>query len=192
MGPGLRLAVLGCSDGKYVLPAARRGIEVIAVDIDEVSLFGGTKVGVDGSDVHMPGLVWRLAVEGLGDRVTVVHDDLATVRLDPPCDLVFISGAIQYAVNLRHSMTDLIGNVQACVAPGGRLFVEYMLPVEARHQGRANYLPPEVWTSMVSTDGWTVTSNRVAPAGFDRRTDVEVRAKHRYTQWGFLHAVRTS
>lgn len=190
LGPELRIAVLGCSDGKFVLPAARRGIHVVAVDVDAVSLYGGTKQGADGCSIEMPGLIRRLEAEGLRDRVIVLNEDLATVRVERPCDLVFISGAIQYAINRRHSMADLIANVKALVAPGGRVSIEYMLPVEARHQGLENYPSAEIWTEYFSTPGWTVTSNWVAPVGKDRRTDVRVRAKHKYTQWGYLHAER--
>jgi len=35
------LCVLGCSDGKFVIPAARKGFSVLALDIDTIALYGG-------------------------------------------------------------------------------------------------------------------------------------------------------
>src|SRR5258705_13831045 len=70
------LAVLGCSDGKFVLPAARRGFTVMALDVDEIALYGGTKIGPDGP-TPMPGLRARLEAEKLAHLVEVVHADLA-------------------------------------------------------------------------------------------------------------------
>ena len=33
------LAVLGCSDGTYVIPAARKGFDVLAIDNDRTALY---------------------------------------------------------------------------------------------------------------------------------------------------------
>src|SRR5262245_20787117 len=65
------LAVLGCADGKFVLPAARLGFRVLAIDIDEIALYGGPKPGVGGT-VTMPGLVARLGKEKLRPLLHVV------------------------------------------------------------------------------------------------------------------------
>lgn len=186
----LRLAVLGCSDGKFVLPAARRGVETLAMDIDPISLFGGEKVATNGQPIYMPGLHWRLETEGLANRVNVILGDLATTRVEPPCDLVFISGALQYSVNLQHTMANMIASVKSCVAPGGRLYIEYMLPLEERHKGLDNYPDQKTWHTFFSGDGWRITSHRITPAGIDRRRDLQIFAKHKYAQWGHLMAER--
>ena len=68
----LSLSVLGCSDGKFVLPAARKGYKVLAVDIDEIAIKGGTKTGPEG-EVFMEGLISRLKKEELENQVKVLN-----------------------------------------------------------------------------------------------------------------------
>src|SRR5262249_47614938 len=110
----LHLAVLGCSDGKFVLPAARRGFTVLAVDVDEIALFGGTKIGPDGP-TYMPGLRARLESEGLSRLVEIVHADLAECEPRRPSDVVITSGALQYSRNMKHSMDEMMKRVQSHV-----------------------------------------------------------------------------
>ena len=35
--------IVGCSDGKFLLPFARKHIKVVGYDIDKIALYGGTK-----------------------------------------------------------------------------------------------------------------------------------------------------
>jgi hypothetical protein len=133
----LQIAILGCSDGKFVVPAARRGHQVLAIDIDQIALFGGEKIGPAGK-VYMPGLKARLRSEGLEDRVQVVYGDFVEYMPDAQYHAVFTSGAIQYSRNLKHSIHTMIVRVQAYVAPGGYIYIDYMLPMEERYAGREN------------------------------------------------------
>ena len=75
------LAVLGCADGKFVLPAARRGFNVLAIDVDHVALYGGLKPGIGGVN-HMPGLVARLKTENLAQAAALPAVPAVTVALD--------------------------------------------------------------------------------------------------------------
>ena len=61
------LAVIGCADGTEVLPAARKGFDVWAVDVDDIAVNGGVKEDASG-EVQVPGLVSRVKQENLSDR----------------------------------------------------------------------------------------------------------------------------
>ena len=42
-GKDYEACIVGCSDGKFLMPFAREGIKVTGYDIDEVALYGGEK-----------------------------------------------------------------------------------------------------------------------------------------------------
>jgi len=158
------LAVLGCADGKFVLPAARRGFSVLAVDVDHVALYGGPKPGIGGL-VSMPGLVSRLGTEGLVRRVDVVCADFATVT-PRPMDSVFISGAIQHSRNLPRTAEELLNAALGFVRPGGLFYLDYMLPYEAKYIGRPNCPGAEWWRQRLTRlDGWHVVHHRGLASG---------------------------
>ncbi|MET7934657.1 class I SAM-dependent methyltransferase [Streptomyces sp. NPDC005322] len=182
-----RIAVLGCSDGKFVLPAARRGFDVIAIDIDDVALHGGTTKTADGEPIEMPGLAWRLKVERLEHKVEIVHGDLAEVALTP-CDLIFVSGALQYSYNLRHTMANMVSHIQSTVSPGGFLYIEYMLPVKEAHKELENYPLASEWPDFFNNSEWTVLSNHVAEPAEEERDGAKVLGTHRFLHWGYLMA----
>jgi SAM-dependent methyltransferase len=187
LGTPLKLAIVGCSDGKFVLPAARRGHAVFAIDTDETALFGGTKLGPEGR-VEMPGLFSRLQVEGLSERVMLVHGDFVEHRPPTPCHAVLTSGAVQYSRNLIHTLDALVGALQAYVAPGGYLYIDYMLPMEAHQAERENFPAKERWTRFFDSPGWQLLYNRVLPPVFER-AHVDNPVDH-YHHWGHLLAHR--
>lgn len=181
----LRFAVLGCADGKFVLPAARRGHDVLAIDLDATALFGGVKASPQG-EVFMPGLVWRLERENLGRRVKVIRGDFARDAPVRPCEAVLTSGALQYSFNTPNPMDRMVERVKKYVVSGGFLYVDYMLPYEAKYRGRPNCPTREVWASYFPRPEWAVLSHRVLGPVRDR-AHVEFPVDH-YHQWGHLLA----
>jgi SAM-dependent methyltransferase len=179
----LRVAILGCSDGKFVLPAARRGHHVLGIDVDEIALFGGTKLGPHGG-THMPGLLARLQAENLEKSADVVHADFVEYQPTVQYHAVFTSGSVQYQRNLKHPVHSIVVAIQSFVAPGGFLYVDYMLPSEPEQLDRANYLSKEAWKCFFPEPTWTVLYNRVLPPLLDR-AHVDFPIDHFHT-WGHL------
>lgn len=185
------LAVLGCADGKFVLPAARRGFHVSAVDLDGVALFGGLKpVGV-GGPVEMPGLTARLKAEGLTKTVEVVQCDFAEVAAPSLHDGVLTSGAIQYSRNMPRDADYMLTAAIRYARQGGFVYLDYMLPYEAKYVGRPNCPPAEWWRSHLSSrSDIEVLYNRVLKPTLDR-AHVEYPVDH-YHHWGHALLRRTS
>jgi hypothetical protein len=182
--PRLTLAVIGCADGKFVLPAARMGMHVIAMDADEIALSGGDKDGV-----RMPGLRQRLRSEGLAGQVNVICDDLMNADADPRAHGVLTSGALQYSRNLPHRLEDMVQRVTDHALVSGLLYIDYMLPYEDKYKGRP--ICPEAgwWKNYFrSRDDWEVIYNRVLPPVIDR-AHIEYPVDH-FHQWGHLMAQR--
>lgn len=184
----LSLAVLGCADGKFVVPAARLGFEVLAIDLDEIALYGGMKRS--GSElVSVPGLVRRLELEGLEDRVVVECTDFTSYTPDRRYDVVLSSGAVQYSFNSKYCMNDLVSSFATYPNRQGLLYVDYMLPYEEKYKDRDNCPDASWWRSYFTHHPeWRVIYNRVLPPTLDR-AHIEYPVDH-YHQWGHLLAER--
>ncbi|MEU8087051.1 class I SAM-dependent methyltransferase [Micromonospora sp. NPDC049101] len=187
-GETLTLAVLGCADGKFVLPAARRGIRVWAADIDEITLFGGYKEDSSGR-VHVPGLAARLKTEGLEELVDIHHGSFVDAPPERRFDGVFTSGALQYSNNIGHDLADMVDLVGGCVRLGGLLYVDYMLPYEEKYKGRPNCPEAGWWKEYFhSRPEWHVHHNRAMAPTLDR-AHLDYPVDH-YHQWGHVLAER--
>lgn len=183
----LAVSILGCSDGKFVLPVARKGHRVLAVDIDEVALFGGLKACPTGQ-VRMAGLVNRLQAEGLEENVHVVHGDFVEYSPTQQSHATFTSGSIQYSYNLKHRLAELVQRIQDYVAPGGFVYIDYMLPLEEKHLARENFIRKGGLAVYFPKDTWTVRYDRVLGPLFEKG-HVDNPADH-YHHWGHFCARR--
>jgi hypothetical protein len=137
----------------------------------------------------MTGLSERLRLEGLSDRVKIVHGDFIDCRYTQSFHAVFTSGAVQYSRNMKYSFEQIIKKLKEPVRDRGYIYVDYMLPLEEKYKGRDNYPPKAVWSSFFSGRGWRLLYNRVLPPLFER-AHVDNPADH-YHHWGHLLAQRT-
>lgn len=184
----LSLAVLGCADGKFVLPAARQGIKVWAIDIDELTLFGGYKES-EGESVHVPGLAARLKAENLEHLVEITHGSFFDVHPNRTFDGVFTSGSFQYSNNIERGLDNMVTQVGSLVRDGGLLYIDYMLPYEEKYQGRPNCPEADWWKDYFrSNPEWNVIYNRAMPPTLDK-AHLDYPVDH-YHQWGHLLAER--
>ena len=136
------VCVVGASDGKFVLPLARQGLRVVAVERDPIAVDGGPITLPGPIEATMPGLRKRLADEGLTDLVEIVKADLlATSEWMEPVDAVWTSCSWHYSVNHRRPLADFINIMRHLCRPAGGVFgAEYMMPVEPRHFTVEHYL----------------------------------------------------
>jgi SAM-dependent methyltransferase len=154
--PGSRVAVVGASDGKFVLPLAAAGYRVTAIERDPLALHGG-EVRLPGDiTTSAPGLIARLKAEGIQDQVQIAEQDFLTAR--PPygqCDAVWTSCSWHYSVNHHRPLLDFVGRMQEIVRPGGLFAAEFMMPTQPRHFTTEHYVSPER-LSRHFAGGWTI------------------------------------
>jgi hypothetical protein len=184
-----RAAVLGCSDGKFVLPLARRGIRVAAIDYDRVALYGGQKTGRDGSPIVVEGLDWRLTRESLRHVVDIIDDDFLS-RDPEPAPAVFCSGALHYSRNSHFTLKRITDILKAWVLPGGELLFEHMTPSTLEHRRRSNMGSQEAWEAMFRDPEWVLVDSVVSDPMPDTRS-MAVRPRYEIAQWGRILARRT-
>jgi len=95
----------GCGTGRVAVELARRGVDVVGVDLDPDLLAAAR--------AKAPDLTWVLA-------------DLATVRLDRRFDVVVLAGNVMIFV-APGSEEAVLTNVRAHLAPGGRVVAGFQL-----------------------------------------------------------------
>lgn len=173
------LTVVGCADGKFVLPAARRGWRVFAIDVDARMIDGCDPDPDIGVPVPVPGLMNRLDREGLAERVHVVRGDFMTANL-PATDALWTSGALQYSNNIPYGIEALTDRLGMLVQENGRVYIEYMLPAEHRLQGRPNCPPASWWVESFPLRGWSILSHTHAYEEPD--------GPHPYAPWQHAHS----
>lgn len=153
---GATVAVVGASDGKFVLPLAAAGYRVIAIERDPVALHGG-EVRLPGEvTTHATGLIARLKHEDRQEQVQVAERDfLGAAPLSDPCGAVWTSCSWHYSVNHRRPFGEFVGRMQDLVRPGGLFGAEFMMPVEQDHYLIEHYTSPERLSSYFAGD-WNI------------------------------------
>ncbi|THA72641.1 SAM-dependent methyltransferase [Streptomyces sp. A0958] len=142
--PDATVAVIGASDGKFVLPLAAAGYRVIAVERDALALHGGEVTLPGDNRTHAMGLIDRLKLESLYDRVQVVEGDfLQGEPLDMPCDAIWTSCSWHYSANHHRPLAEFLTRMQSSVRRGGLFGAEFMMPVTQRQSLIEHYTSPE-------------------------------------------------
>lgn len=180
-----RVCVVGASDGKFVLPLARDGYRVTAIEYSPLAIDGGPIP--DGSGVHMPGLKARLAQERLADQVEIVLSDITVLADQLPHDGVWTSCSWHYSLNHVRPLGSFISSMQQLCAPDGIFGAEYMMPVEARHRSIEHYL--DQGEILNYFPGWTSIWEAYTPE-FTEEPHPEKRSAHRH-RMGVYIARRT-
>jgi SAM-dependent methyltransferase len=95
----------GCGTGRVAVELARRGIDVVGVDLDPTLL--------DAARAKAPGLTW-------------VHADLTSVALDRAFDVIVMAGNVMIFVE-PGSEAAVVRNLARHLAPGGHLVAGFQL-----------------------------------------------------------------
>ncbi|WP_413100122.1 SAM-dependent methyltransferase [Streptomyces sp. Inha503] len=184
------VAVIGASDGKFVLPLAATGYRVIALERDPVAIHGGEVILPGEIQAHAMGLIDRLRLEGLYERVQVVEEDfLQAETLGSQCDAVWTSCSWHYSANHKHPLVDFVARMQSLVRLGGLFGAEFMMPVEPRHHLIEHYTSPEKLGSYFATDWQVLLTLRTSE--FTEQAHVGQLQAHTH-RMGLVLAIRTA
>lgn len=178
------IAILGCSDGTYVLPATRRGFNVFAIDTDRIALFGGT-ISICGIDTNVAGITSRIQTEGVENQVIVVNDNFITYNPRARFSGVFTSGSIHYQDNSRYPLSQIIDSIKSYVAEGGLLLMEYICRSNDDNDPLRHFLTGRELLQQFSVASWKVTSNK--KKSYIEEANPRINLVHGIT-WGRLYA----
>lgn len=182
--------IVGASDGKFVLPLARRGLDITAIELDHLALDGGAVTLPGGVPGRMEGLRARLNTENLSSKVQILQADVLNLSGEAvePADAVWTSCSWHYRVNHRRPLGDFIDAIQQLCTPGGVLGAEYMMPVDAAHTRKQHY--PEAGEVRRYFPSWNILWETYTPP-FLEAPHVEQLHEHVH-RMGLLIASRPS
>ena len=120
------ILVIGCSDGTYVIPAARKGFYVTALDIDKSAIYGSEPIMIDNKYIENIGLEGRLKKENLCDKVYYEVCDYMKWKSEKKYSLIFTSGSIHYEFNTKYNADDMIYKMIDMLCNNGILLLEYI------------------------------------------------------------------
>jgi len=136
---------LGCSDGKFVFPAVRRGFEVLAIDID--------KIAIDR-------MLIRLNQTKMQKLVTAVNDSFVQFRADSDFSGVFTSGSIHYEKNASTPLSDIIESMKIYVNKNGYFFQEYIHTSVSDNDPSRHFLDKREMGSFFKPPEWEILKHR--------------------------------
>jgi spermidine synthase len=150
-----RALVIGAADGKFVFPLCGMGKSVTAVEIDEKCVEGGA-FAVDGRQtVRCLGLRAKVAAHGFSERVRIAQMDFQDFSCPTSFDIAFTSCSWHYSLNEAFGVKKFVSKMASLVRSGGVLCAEYMMPVEAQHQGLERYLREGELRALLP-GGWSI------------------------------------
>lgn len=146
---GFNACVVGCSDGKFLLPFARKGHNVTGYDLDDVALKGGEKdfpvvpryIKYKYSE-HFEskiyplerrpvlGVIERLKKEKLSESAKIIRADYYKSNFSKKFDVVVTSCSLHYSINKSISLEKKIKKLMQIVDIGGLLYIEYMMAIQ--------------------------------------------------------------
>ena len=131
--------VVGCSDGKFLFPFARKGHHVTGYEVDKSALYGGTKkfpvkrpngIKIDHQERTFPGVQERIQIERLEQVTNIEERNFYKNTPNKQFDVVFTSCSLHYTLNSGFTLEDKTKKLQNIVAPGGFLYIDYMMAID--------------------------------------------------------------
>lgn len=146
---GFNACIVGCSDGKFIFPFARKGHHVTGYEIDKSALFGATKefpifdkikpmpyigtyslASFPTKSMSYMGCIEKTKIEGLENLVNIEERNF---YLNPPQEqfnVVFTSCSFQYSINAAKTLKEKTQIIQNIVKPNGLLYIDYMMAID--------------------------------------------------------------
>lgn len=141
--------IVGCSDGKFLMPFARKQIRVTGYDIDDIALYGGIKdfpivdkkvkykysknfvsKKYELEEKRVYGITERLEKENLNKYANIEKRDFYKSVPKKKYDVVFTSCSLHYSVNSDFTLEDKTKKLQSIVSKNGYLYMDYMMAID--------------------------------------------------------------
>lgn len=148
-GKNFTACIVGCSDGKFLMPFARDCIKVTGYDIDDIALYGGYKEfpiikektkypyspnfkskDFDLERKKVLGITERLELENISQYATIEKRDFYRSLPTNKFNVVFTSCSLHYSANQDFTLEDKTKKLQKIVLPNGYLYIDYMMAID--------------------------------------------------------------
>lgn len=149
--PNFKSCIVGCSDGKFLMPFARKKHFITGYDIDDIALFGGEKEfpiiekkishkynkEFVSSDFNLEtkrvvGLCERIEIEKLNKYTNIKKCDFYKNVPNEQYDVVFTSCSLHYSVNKDFTLEEKTKMLQNITKNNGYLYIDYMMAIDEK------------------------------------------------------------
>ena len=181
-GKNFTACIVGCSDGKFLMPFAREKIKITGYDIDDIALYGGYKdfpivkekqkheysVNFKSKDFELErkrvlGITERLSIEKLEQFATIEKRDFYRTNSTEKFNVVFTSCSLHYSANKDFTLEEKTKKLQEIVLPKGYLYIDYMMAIDENdyenYPSNKFYRKDEI-KKYFNTDEWEILSYR--------------------------------
>ena len=158
-GKKFTVCIVGCSDGKFLMPFAREHIMVTGYDIDKIALYGGIKkfpiiekkvkyrfskdflsANYELEEKRVYGITERLEKEMISKYANIEERDFYKHVPRKKYNVVFTSCSLHYSVNSDFSLEDKTKKLQSIVDVDGYLYMDYMMAIDENdYENYPNY-----------------------------------------------------
>ena len=118
--------VVGCSDGKFLMPFARKHIDVTGYDIDSTSLFGGEK----DFPIIDKKVSYKYDPNFKSKEYKLEKRDFYRDIPNKKFNIVFTSCSLHYDSNKDFSLEDKTNKLKSIVKKDGLLYMDYILAID--------------------------------------------------------------
>ena len=203
--------IVGCSDGKFLIPFARAHHKVTGYDIDTIDLYGGEKdfpiyekrkvkpkYSRDFVAPNYPletrkvrGLQERIEIEKLEDYAKIEERNFYKNPPKEKFDVVFTSCSLHYTINNVYTLQDKIDKLKNIVKDGGILYIDYMMALEEDDfESFPNYkFFRNGEAAKFLGDGWKIISNYEQKHPIFEAAHVVTSYDH-FHRFGYLLAIK--
>lgn len=181
-GKNFTACIVGCSDGKFLMPFAREKIKITGYDIDDIALYGGYKDfpiikekekhkysdNFKSKDFELErkrvlGITERLSIEKLEEFATIEKRDFYRTISTEKFNVVFTSCSLHYSANKDFTLEEKTKKLQEIVLPKGYLYIDYMMAIDENdyenYPSNKFYRKDEM-KKYFNTDEWEILSYR--------------------------------
>jgi hypothetical protein len=146
---GFNACIVGCSDGKFMFPFARKGHQVTGYEIDKSAIYGATaEFPVFNKNKAVPyygkykmeifptkpksykGCIEKTKIEELEHLVVIEERNFYANPPKIQFDVVFTSCSFQYSINAGQTLEQKTKILQNIVSPNGFLYIDYMMAID--------------------------------------------------------------
>lgn len=149
IGNNFTACIVGCSDGRFLFPFARKKVKVTGYEVDDIALYGGYKdfpiiknketfeysenfisKQYEVENKYVCGILERLEKEGLSEYANIEKRDFYKNVPKEKFDVVFTSCSLHYSLNKKFTNKEKMEKLQSIVSKGGYLYVDYMMAID--------------------------------------------------------------
>lgn len=136
----LTICIVGASDGRFVVPLAKKGYNVIAIENTPLMIDGGVADVGNEQKINILGLKKRLELHSVSSKVKIIKNNFLDLESNFLVDAIFTSSTWDCSINHKYPVSEYLGKMKNLLKKNGIFCSEYMMPCEEKHKNIEHFL----------------------------------------------------